>query len=377
MTAAITAVAEPSSINGHGRFTAPDAREFATDHERWNAVAYKNERADGAFVYAVTTTGVYCRPVCASRRPNRRHVRFFASCQDAERAGFRACKRCRPNARALPKPAREAAVRACKLIDDAVEPPKLEHLAKAVGFSPSYLHRVFHAVVGLTPKSYAQGKRTRRLRRGLESGRSVTSAIYNAGFASSSRCYESAAATLGMPPGKYQSGAPGIVIRYAVAKSYLGWVLVAATARGVCVIELGDAAAELRERLRRRFAKANLIENDQDFAATLKQVVAFLEAPREGLGLPLDIQGTVFQQRVWKALQAIPAGSTITYTELAERIGAPTAIRAAARACATNPLSVAIPCHRVVGADGDLRGYRGGIERKRALLEREAASRSK
>ena len=377
MTAANAVVAQSPRVARLDRFAAAASPPYATDQDRWNAIAYKDERAVGAFVCAVVTTGIYCRPGCPARRPRRANVRFFATCQDAERAGFRACKRCRPNAGALPKPARAAVVRACKLIDDAVEPPKLEHLAKAVGFSPSYLHRVFQAVVGLTPKSYAQGKRTRRLRRGLESGRSVTSAIYNAGFASSSRCYESAAATLGMPPGKYQSGAPGIVIRYAVAKSYLGWVLVAATARGVCVIELGDAAAELRERLRRRFAKANLIENDQDFAATLKQVVAFLEAPRESLGLPLDIQGTVFQQRVWKALQAIPAGTTITYTELAERIGAPTAIRAAARACATNPLAVAIPCHRVVGADGDLRGYRGGIERKRALLEREAASRSK
>jgi AraC family transcriptional regulator of adaptative response/methylated-DNA-[protein]-cysteine methyltransferase len=349
-----------------------DVPSFATDDARWNAIAYKNEWADGAFVYAVRTTGVYCRPGCASRRPRRVNVRFFTSWQDAERAGFRACRRCRPNAGGLLKPARAAAIRACRLIDDADEPPKLNDLAKAVGLSPCYLHRIFRAVIGVTPKSYAHAKRQRRLKEQLQCSESVTAAIYDAGFGSSSRCYESATATLGMSPSRYKTGAAGETIRYAVAECYLGHVLVAATARGICVIDLGDSAADLRARLLARFPKAELVPNDTGFAACITQVVTFLEAPQAGLPLPLDIQGTAFQQRVWQALRAIPPGTTTTYAELASRIGSPRAVRAAACACAQNPLAVAVPCHRVLGANGDLRGYRWGPERKRALLEREA-----
>lgn len=368
---AASVMSRPQDRNG--KTDQSNGRAFATDEERWNAVVGKNVRADGTFIVAVRTTGIYCRPGCASRRPNRENVRFFASWQEAERAGFRACKRCRPKEAVLHKPAREAAIRACRLIDDAEEPLKLTELAKAVGLSPFYLHRVFRAVVGVTPKRYAQAKRLRRLQANLQSSRSVTSSIYRAGFGSSSRCYEEADAMLGMPPAAYKSGAAGTTIRYAVAKSYLGWVLVAATTRGICVIELGDPPAVMRARLRARFPKAELLENDPDFAASVRQVVAFLEAPQSGWQLPLDIQGTAFQQRVWQALRAIPAGTTTTYAELARRIGAPAAVRAVARACAVNSLAAAIPCHRVVGADGNLRGYRWGIERKRALLEREAA----
>jgi AraC family transcriptional regulator of adaptative response/methylated-DNA-[protein]-cysteine methyltransferase len=236
---------------------------------------------------------------------------------------------------------------------------------------------LFKKVVGVTPKGFAAAQRVRRLQGGLLHGRTVTEAIYDAGFGSSSRCYEGVGDILGMTPSEYKNGAAGLQIRFAVAESYLGWVLVAATERGICAIDLGDTPENLRERLFARFPKAILREDDRDFVSWVAQVLGFIEAPSRGLGLPLDIHGTAFQQRVWRALQAIPPGSTATYAEVARRIGSPTAVRAVAGACASNPIAVAIPCHRVVRSDGNLGGYRWGVERKRALAAREAAESDK
>jgi AraC family transcriptional regulator of adaptative response/methylated-DNA-[protein]-cysteine methyltransferase len=256
------------------------------------------------------------------------------------------------------------------LIDEATEPPALGELAGAVGLSPFYFHRLFKEVVGVTPKGYADAQRLRRLQQRLTKGETVTRAIYGAGFGSGSRCYEGA--SLGMTPSAYRGGAEGLSIRYAVAECYLGRVLVAATERGVCMIEFGDETRELRERLAGRFSGAEIRDGDAGFAETVTRVLRFLEAPWRGLDLPLDVQGTAFQRRVWKALQEIPAGSTASYAAVARKIGSPTAVRAVARACASNPVAVAVPCHRVVGAGGELRGYRWGVERKRELLRREA-----
>jgi AraC family transcriptional regulator of adaptative response/methylated-DNA-[protein]-cysteine methyltransferase len=345
------------------------AVSFADDDARWRAVVERDGRADGTFFYAVKTTGVYCRPACSSRQPKRANVVYFPSCADAERAGFRACKRCRPRTVAARAPGHDAVLRACQLIEESAETPGLDELAGAVGLSPFYFHRLFKEVVGVTPKAYAAARQLRRLREGLDRGETVTRAIYGAGFGSGSRCYEGDG--LGMTPSDYRNGAAGLPIRYALAESYLGRVLVAATGRGICSIELGDTPAELRGRLAARFPGATLVDGDADFAETVRRVVAFLEAPGHGLDLPLDVRGTAFQRRVWEALRAIPAGSTASYAEVARRVGSPSAVRAVARACAANPVAVAIPCHRVVGSDGDLRGYRWGVGRKRELLRRE------
>jgi AraC family transcriptional regulator of adaptative response/methylated-DNA-[protein]-cysteine methyltransferase len=345
---------------------------FATDKSRWQAVTRREPRADGAFFYAVTTTGVYCRPTCPSRLPNRTNVVFFSGCADAERAGFRACKRCKPRSARTRSPAHAAIVRACKMIDAADEPLGLHELARTVGLSPFYFHRLFKEIVGVTPKGYAAAQRMQRMRDKLPEAGSVTRAIYDAGFGSSSRFYERAGDMLGMTPSHYKTGAAGLRIRFAIANSYLGSVLVAATERGICTIEFGDTPEALRARLAARFPRASLVDDDPDFASWIEEVLALMENPSRDFDLPLDIQGTAFQQRVWRALRAIPPGSTATYGAIARRIGRPSATRAVAHACASNAIAVAIPCHRVVGGDGNLKGYRWGIERKRALLDREA-----
>jgi AraC family transcriptional regulator of adaptative response/methylated-DNA-[protein]-cysteine methyltransferase len=349
--------------------TAAAAAQFSTDNRRWAAVLRRDRRADGAFVYAVKTTGVYCRPACPARLPKRTNVRFFPTGRDAERAGYRACKRCGQG------PDHGAVVRACQMIDEAAEPPSLNELADAVGLSPFYFHRLFKSVVGVTPKSYADARRVRRFQEGLREGQPVTRAMYEAGFGSSSRCYEGAAGNLGMTPSAYRNGGAGQVIRVAVAPCHLGWVLVAATEKGVCGIEFGDTAGALKEGLAGRFPNAELRGDDPDFAAWVGAVLRLIDAPGQGSDLPLDIRGTAFQRRVWEALRAIPAGTTATYGEIAARVGSPAAVRAVANACAANPVAVAIPCHRVIGQDGELRGYRWGLRRKRALLEREAGHR--
>jgi len=342
------------------------------DETRWAAVAARDPAADDAFVYAVASTGVYCRPSCPARLASRRNVTFHATTADAERAGFRPCLRCRPNE--PPRHVREAAlvVAACRHIEAADGDVDLETLAATAGVSRFHFHRMFKAITGVTPKAYAMERRAARIRDALASRSSVTEAIYDAGFSSNSRFYEGARDVLGMTPSRYRAGGAGAAIRFAIGASSLGAVLVAATDVGVCTIWLGDDPDVLARELQDRFPSAELAGDDPAFARWVAAVVGAIEEPRAGLSLPLDIRATAFQRRVWEALREIPAGTTASYAEIAARIGAPRSVRAVARACATNELAIAIPCHRVVRQDGALSGYRWGVERKHALLAREA-----
>ncbi len=347
---------------------------------RWASVLARSAAADGSFWFSVQTTGVYCRPSCAARTPRPENVQFHASCDEAERAGFRPCQRCKPRQSSALAHHTALVADACRYLDDGLatgRPPTLEALAQRLGLSASHLHRIFKQATGLTPRAYAAARRAARLRDALShpASGSVTDAIYGAGYQSSSRFYEQSAQVLGMAPSRYRAGGAAQEIRYAVGPCSLGSVLVAQSTRGICAILLGDAegaADALVRDLQARFPRAQLQPGDAAFAALVAQVVAFVEAPGLGLALPVDVRGTAFQQRVWQALQAIPAGQTASYAEIAQRIGAPTAVRAVARACAANALAVAVPCHRVVKSDGGLSGYRWGVERKRALLQREA-----
>jgi AraC family transcriptional regulator of adaptative response/methylated-DNA-[protein]-cysteine methyltransferase len=344
---------------------------------RWAAVLARDSRADGTFYYSVKTTGVYCRPSCPSRRPLPGNVRFYKTCAEAEQAGFRPCRRCRPDQPSLAERHAAAVTAACRRIEEADDPPTLEQLAAGAGLSPYYFHRLFKSVTGLTPAAYAVAHRTVRLREGLTRESTVTAAIVDAGYGSSSRFYEQSDQVLGMTPGRYKRGGAETRIRFAVAESSLGALLVACSERGVCAIALGDDPDALVRELQDRFPRAELAGGDAEFEQIVAQVVAFVEKPAVGLDLPLDIRGTAFQQRVWQALREIPAGSTASYAEIARRIGAPRAARAVAGACAANPLAVAVPCHRVVMNDGALSGYRWGVERKRTLLDREIADKRK
>jgi AraC family transcriptional regulator, regulatory protein of adaptative response / methylated-DNA-[protein]-cysteine methyltransferase len=354
--------------------TARTSPPFSSDDARWEAVVRGDRAADGAFYYSVRTTGVYCRPSCAARLARREHVRFHATCEEAEQVGFRPCKRCRPHQAALAEQHATAVAKACQLIEATEDMPNLDALAAAVGMSRFHFHRVFKTLTGVTPKAYAAAHRAQRVRDELSRTGTVTEAIYGAGFHSNGRFYATSPEVLGMTPTDFRSGGHGASIRFAVGECSLGSILVAATDKGVCAIMLGDDPDALVRDLQDRFPKAQLLGGDQDFEHLVAKVVGFVEAPALGLNLPLDVQGTAFQQRVWQALRAIPSGTTASYTEIAERIGAPQAVRAVAQACASNPLAVAIPCHRAVRKDGALAGYRWGVERKQALLEREAVS---
>ena len=346
---------------------------FRSNEERWAAVLDRDAGAEGAFVYSVATTGVYCRPGCPSRRPRRAHVRFHASCKEAEHAGFRACRRCRPDEPPVAERHAEVVAAACRLIETAEEMPALEALAADAGMSRFHFHRVFKAATGCTPRAYAADRRANRMREVLQGDGTVTDAIYDAGFSSNARFYAASSEILGMKPTVFRRGGAGETIRFAVGACSLGAVLVAATAKGVCAIALGDEPDTLVHDLEDRFPRAELVGGNPKFEAWVARVVGFVEAPALGLDLPLDIRGTTFQQRVWRALREVPAGATAAYCEIAERIGSPGAARAVARACASNPLAVAIPCHRVVRNDGAAGGYRWGVARKRALLDREAS----
>ncbi|HLH26294.1 MAG TPA: bifunctional DNA-binding transcriptional regulator/O6-methylguanine-DNA methyltransferase Ada [Chloroflexota bacterium] len=351
------------------------APRFASPAEQWEAVRRRDPAADGHFLYAVDTTGVYCRPSCAARPARREHVTFHATPAAAERAGFRPCKRCRPDL--PPRAERDAALvaEACRTIEAAEEPPRLADLAAQAGVSPHHFHRTFKRIAGVTPRAYAAAHRQRRVQDGLAAGAGVTDALYAAGFGSAGRFYATAPAMLGMTPSAYRRGGQGEAVWYAVDRCSLGYVLVAATERGVCAIMLGDEPAALTADLAARFPHARLTEPDPGFADWVAAVVRFVDDPARagGLGLPLDVRGTAFQRRVWEALREIPAGQTASYADVAARLGSPRAVRAVAGACAANPLAVAIPCHRVVARDGGLAGYRWGVERKQRLLERERA----
>jgi AraC family transcriptional regulator of adaptative response/methylated-DNA-[protein]-cysteine methyltransferase len=338
---------------------------------RWAAVVARDAAADNTFVYSVRTTGVYCRPSCAARRARPEHVRFHASGREASEAGFRPCKRCKPDQPSLAEQHAEKVTAACRLIESAAKPPSLERLAETAGLSVFHFHRMFKAITGVTPREYARAHRAERVRRELDRSRTVTRAIYEAGYNSSARFYQDSQDLLGMTPTSYRAGGAETRIRFAVGECSLGSILVARSEQGVCAILLGDDPDALARDLQERFPQAEVIGGDPEFEELVSKVVGFVEAPAVGLDLPLDVRGTAFQQRVWRALREIPAGATASYTEIATRIGAPGSVRAVAQACGANPLAVAIPCHRIVRNDGGLSGYRWGVERKRALLARE------
>jgi AraC family transcriptional regulator of adaptative response/methylated-DNA-[protein]-cysteine methyltransferase len=338
---------------------------------RWAAVVARDRGADGAFYYSVKTTGVYCRPSCGARLPRPENVRFHASRAAAEQAGFRPCKRCKPDQPAPEARQARKVAEICRYIEAAEEIPTLKQLARKAGLSPYHFHRLFKSVTGLTPRGYAVARRARRVRDGLRKSGTVTEAMFDAGFSSSGRFYAASDRMLGMSPRRFRAGGAGTDIRFAIGDCSLGSVLVANSDRGVCAILLGDDPDALARELQDQFPRANLIGGDAGFERLVARVVAFVEAPARGLDLPLDIRGTAFQQRVWQALRKIPTGATASYADIARRIGAPKSVRAVAQACAANRLAVAIPCHRVVCNDGGLSGYRWGVERKRALLDRE------
>jgi AraC family transcriptional regulator, regulatory protein of adaptative response / methylated-DNA-[protein]-cysteine methyltransferase len=339
---------------------------------RWTRVLARDRSADGQFWYSVATTGIYCRPSCPSRAANPRNVGLHDSLAEAKATGFRPCKRCNPDGPSVDIENAAIVAGACRLIEESDEVPSLKALAQATNLSTGYFHRLFKSVTGLTPKDYAEGHQASRVRDRLARGHSVTKAMYDAGFNSSSRFYEKSRDMLGMTPTQYRAGGANEDIRFAVGQSSLGAILVASSDKGVASILIGDDPDGLVRDLQDRFPKARLIGADKDYESMVVRVVGFVEAPRIGLNLPLDVRGTVFQRRVWQALQAIPAGRTSSYSEIARRIGAPKAVRAVASACAANNIAVAIPCHRVVRNDGALSGYAWGVERKRELVAREA-----
>lgn len=355
----------------HERHQKPRSAVVAND-PRWARIVARDRTADGHLWYSVITTGVYCRPSCPSRSANPKNVQLHNTVEEARATGFRPCKRCHPDGLSVDAENVAIVARACRLIEESEEEPSLADLAGAVDRSPSYFHRRFKAVTGLTPKNYAAAHRAAKVREGLASGNSVTEAIYDAGFNSSGRFYEKSTNMLGMTPSKYRAGGANEEIRFAVGETSLGDILVASSKNGVACILLGNDPDELVRELQDRFPKARLIGADEDYEALVARVVGFIEAPGLGLDLPLDIRGTAFQRRVWQALQEVPIGQTVSYTEIAQRVGSPNAVRAVAGACAGNNLAVAIPCHRVVRNDGSLSGYAWGVERKQALLKREA-----
>lgn len=340
------------------------------DEALWQQVL---RRESGDFLYAVTTMGVYCRPGCPSPRPLRRNVRFFSTPAQAEEAGFRACRRCDPKGERAAL-ARAVVEDACACIGRAAAIPSLETLAARSGYSRFHFLRMFRDHTGLTPRSYAEGVRARRLHAALAEGARVVDAVADAGYGSESRVYEKTGALLGMTPGAARRGGQGETIRAAFADCPFGRLLVGATDQGVCFIGFAEPDDALMGDFRRRFPHARVVADDAGLAATVRAVLDFLEEPAEALDLPLDLRGTAFQLRVWQTLCRIPPGETRTYAQLAEMVGNPRASRAVARSCATNPVSLAVPCHRIVGSNGDLTGYRWGVPRKKALLERERAA---
>ena len=342
------------------------------DDDLWRAAVERDARYDGFFVFAVRTTGVYCRPSCPARRPKRKNAVFFDRPEAAECAGFRPCKRCQPQDPAAPDPRVVLARRACDLIEANIEdPPTLAALGSSLYVSPHHLQRTFKHLVGVTPHQYAEARRTARLKVRLKEGEPVTCALYEAGYGSSSRLYEGVSKRLGMTPATYRKGGRGMRIGYTIVDCPLGLLLIGATRKGVCAVYLGDSEEKLELELRNEYPAAEIRRDDSDFGPQVDALLQSLDGTWPHPDLPLDVRATAFQRRVWEELVAIPRGETRTYGEIARRLDQPTAARAVARACATNPVSVVVPCHRVVREDGGLGGYRWGLERKKALLEGE------
>jgi AraC family transcriptional regulator, regulatory protein of adaptative response / methylated-DNA-[protein]-cysteine methyltransferase len=350
--------------------------ETAADDPRWTRIAARDKRADGLFWYSVLTTGVYCRPSCPSRTANPKNVRLHRTLADARATGFRPCKRCNPDGRSADDVAAGLVAKACRLIESSEEELPLGSLAASVGRSPGYFHRLFKATTGLTPKGYADAHRAARIRKNLMTNTSVTEAIYDAGFNSSGRFYEKSKGLLGMTPTQFRNGGVNEEINFALGQTTLGAILVASSKKGVVAILLGDDPDKLLRDLQDRFPRAKLIGADEEYERLVARVVGLIEAPGQGLNLPLDIRGTAFQRRVWRALQRISAGTTVSYAEIAKRIASPKSVRAVAGACAANNIAVAIPCHRVVRTDGSLSGYAWGIDRKRHLIDRESQQKA-
>jgi AraC family transcriptional regulator of adaptative response/methylated-DNA-[protein]-cysteine methyltransferase len=358
-------------LRAHTNSTKPARAQQAGGDRRWEAVAERDSKRDGEFVFAVATTGVYCRPSCPARRPQREHVTFFSRPEQAEKAGFRACLRCRPRLLSG-NPQADSAKAVCRYIEQHLdEPVTLELLGKTFQQSPFHLQRRFKAALGITPREYADSCRMRLLKRNLQAGDNVTRAMYDAGYGSSSRLYEKTSSQLGMTPDKYRRGAIAATIRYACADSPLGRMLIAATDKGVCTIQFARTDSELLEGLKREFPFATRKPDQGALQAWIRALLAKMTGSELNAALPLDIRATAFQRKVWTYLQSIPFGATRSYGQVAKAIGQPSASRAVARACATNPVAVAIPCHRVVREDGNISGYRWGVERKKALLEME------
>ena len=341
----------------------------------WQAVVSRDSRLDGDFVFAVSSTRIYCRPSCPSRRPRRDRVSFFARPEAAEQAGFRACLRCRPREAGASDPKSEMVRRACQLLEQSDAPMNLVRLSELLGISSFHLQRTFKKIVGITPRQYAEARRTNKFKENVREGQPITGAMYDAGYSSSSRLYERSTEELGMTPATYSRNGRGAVIGYTVAKCDLGFVLVAATEKGICAVRLGSSEVDLETALLEEFSAARIERDDANLRDWVNQIVEHLAGTRPNLDLPLDVQATAFQRQVWEALQSIPYGSTSSYSEVARAIGRPTAVRAVARACATNPVALVIPCHRVIREDESLSGYRWGLERKERLLERERSSK--
>ncbi|MBK9620629.1 MAG: bifunctional DNA-binding transcriptional regulator/O6-methylguanine-DNA methyltransferase Ada [Candidatus Obscuribacter sp.] len=354
------------------------ASTVASSDKRWEALTRRDKSCDGQFYYSVKTTGVYCRPSCGARLPLPANIAFYDTQDEAVAAGFRPCKRCKPDKQSLAQQHTATISDACQLIATSAQAaatiPSLDELASHAGLSTYHFHRLFKSITGLTPKAYGQAQRAQIMRDKLNEADTVTTAIYDAGYNSAGRFYTESDNVLGMKPSDYKAGGANTEIRFAIAQCSLGALLVAKSERGICSILLGDDAHELACDLQDRFPHANIIGDDESFAEIVAQVVGFVEAPAIGLDLPLDVRGTAFQQRVWQALREIPPGTTVSYTDVANKIGSPQSVRAVATACAANAIAIAIPCHRVVRSDGSISGYRWGVERKRELLKRESST---
>lgn len=335
----------------------------------WKAVETNDARFNGAFVYAVNSTGIYCKPSCASRTPKRENVAFFEDCTKAEARGFRACRRCQPKNETVSAQTKSV-LRACEILETE-EAATLEDLSAEVGVSAAHLQKIFKEIIGVSPKKYAAIKRLEKFKEEIKQGADVTSAMYEAGFGSSSRLYENISEKLGMTPKIYAKKGAGLTINYTITDCELGKLLVARTAKGVCAVTFGDDEKVLRENLFSEYANAEIAETDANLKEYVKAILANLQGTNKTLNLPLDLQATAFQMRVWNELRKIPYGATVSYTDVAEKIGSPASVRAVATACAANRVALVIPCHRVVGKDGALSGYRWGVERKKAILEKE------